>query len=118
SRDLAGIVLNAAIRDFAAIHRDNFPVYASGVTHRGPYKDGPGEINVPISLNGMIIEPGDLVLGDEDGILCIPLASAEDIYRRSKEKHELEEIQMHEIYAGTFDRSWVDETLIKNGCNI
>ena len=44
------------------------PCLAAGVTHRGPYKDGPGEINVPIAIDGMVIQPGDLILGDADGV--------------------------------------------------
>ena len=59
----AGFVINGAIRDSGVIKAGNFPVYAAGVTHRGPYKDGPGEINVPIAIDGMVIHPGDLILG-------------------------------------------------------
>ena len=63
-RGVAGFVLNGAIRDVDAFLKTNLPTFAAGVTHRGPYKDGPGEINVPISLDGMVIEPGDIVLGE------------------------------------------------------
>ena len=69
-KGVAGIVINGAIRDAASIGAGEFPVFAAGITHRGPYKDGPGEVNVPIALAGMVIEPGDLVVGDEDGLLC------------------------------------------------
>ena len=68
----------------------NFPVFAAGVTHRGPYKDGPGEINVPMALGGMVIEPGDLVLGDDDGLLCVPFAEVEAVYAAAKAKNEAE----------------------------
>ena len=78
-RSLGGIVLNGAIRDSAAIRAQDFPVFAAGVTHRGPYKDGPGEINVPIAIDGMVIEPGDLILGDDDGLLCVPFAATEAV---------------------------------------
>ena len=54
---LGGIVINGAIRDAASIAAGDFPVFAAGITHRGPYKDGPGEINVSIAINGMVIEP-------------------------------------------------------------
>src|SRR5260370_23739552 len=59
-RGVAGFVIDGAIRDSAAIDAGVFPVFAAGVTHRGPYKDGPGEINVPVAIGGMVIEPGDL----------------------------------------------------------
>ena len=70
-RRLAGMVINGAIRDAAAIRAGSFPVFAAGVTFRGPFKDGPGEINVPIAIDGMVIQPGDLMLGDEDGVVCV-----------------------------------------------
>ena len=72
SRGIAGIVIYGAIRDYDTLHAGSFPIYAAGVTHRGPYKDGPGEINVPIAIAGMVIEPGDLIVGDGDGIVCFP----------------------------------------------
>ena len=115
-RGLAGIVINGAIRDSAAIRAQDFPVFAAGVTHRGPYKDGPGEINVPVAIDGMVIAPGDLVLGDDDGILCVPLDEAEAIHAAAAAKHAAEEKQIANIRAGTHDPSWVDVTLRKLGC--
>jgi regulator of RNase E activity RraA len=115
-RDLAGIVINGAIRDSAAIRAQDFPVFAAGVTHRGPYKDGPGEINVPVAIDGMVIAPGDLVLGDDDGLLCVPFDEAEAIHAAAAAKHAAEEKQMANIVAGTHDASWVDAALRKLGC--
>ena len=63
-RGIAGMVIYGSIRDYDSIHAGRFPIFAAGVTHRGPYKDGPGEINVPIAIDGMVIEPGDLIVGD------------------------------------------------------
>ncbi len=71
TRGIAGFVIDGAIRDVDMIRAGTFPVYAAGVTHRGPYKDGPGEINVPIAIDGMVIQPGDLIVGDADGVLCV-----------------------------------------------
>ena len=76
-RGVAGFVIDGAIRDAAALSQGDFPVYARGVTHRGPYKDGPGEINVPVSIGGMVVQPGDIIIGDADGLLAIPQADAE-----------------------------------------
>ena len=73
---LAGFVINGAIRDVAWIRTSGFPVFAAGVTHRGPYKNGPGEVNHPIALSGMVIMPGDVIVGDDDGMLAVPLADA------------------------------------------
>ncbi|HBK07676.1 MAG TPA: methyltransferase [Acetobacteraceae bacterium] len=117
-RGLGGVVINGAVRDVAAIREGRFPVFAAGVTHRGPYKDGPGEINVPVAIDGMVIAPGDLVIGDDDGMLCVPRLEAETIYRAAKAKNDAEEQQMAAIKAGTSDRAWVDAALARLGCEI
>ncbi len=114
---LAGIVLNGAVRDCEEIGRGDFPLYAAGVTHRGPYKDGPGEINVPIAIDGMVIEPGDVVLGDADGLLCVPYEQAESILAATHKKMELEKQMLADIAAGKLDTAWIDATLQRIGCN-
>jgi regulator of RNase E activity RraA len=116
-RGIAGIVLDGAIRDADIIGARDFPVYAAGVTHRGPYKDGPGEINVPIALDGMVIEPGDLVLGDADGVLCIPFDDVERVLAAAHEKLALEQKTIANIEEGTHDTSWVDARLKAIGCD-
>jgi regulator of RNase E activity RraA len=117
-RQLGGIVLNGAIRDSAAIRAGTFPVFAAGVTHRGPYRDGPGEINVPIAIEGMVIHPGDLILGDGDGFVCIPRLEAGEVLVKAKAKHDAEGQQMAATRTGRSDRAWVDATLKKLGCEI
>ena len=117
-RGVAGFVLNGAIRDADAIREVNLPLFAAGVTHRGPYKDGPGEINVPIAIDGMVIEPGDLVLGDGDGVVAVPFDAAEAVLAATKAKHDAETKQMAAIEAGTNDRAWVDAALKKLGCEM
>jgi len=115
-RGLAGVVVNGAVRDLAFIRQSSFPLFAAGVTHRGPYKDGPGEINVPISIDGMVIEPGDLILGDDDGLVCVPYDEAETIYAATHKKHEGEVKQMEAILSGKVDRTWVDAALKRLAC--
>ena len=115
-RGVAGIVINGAIRDAANIGAGNFPLFAAGVSHRGPYKDGPGEVNVPIAIDGMVVEPGDLVIGDEDGLLCVPFEHIEQVYERAAAKYAAEHKQMEQIAQGTNDRSWVIEALKAKGC--
>lgn len=110
-RHVSGVIINGAIRDAAAIRAQSLPVFAAGVTHRGPYKNGPGEINVPIAIEGMLIAPGDLMLGDDDGVLSVPFDEAEVIFSAASAKHEAEQRQIANIEAGTHDVRWVDETL-------
>lgn len=115
-RGIGGFVLNGAIRDLEAFQASDMPVYALGVTHRGPYKDGPGEIGFAVSLDGMVVAPGDLVIGDADGVLAVPRAEAEAVLLRARKKQEAEERQMAATMAGTLDRSWIDRALEENAC--
>lgn len=117
-RGVAGIVINGAIRDAGSIGSGTFPMYAAGISHRGPYKDGPGEINVPIAIDGMVIEPGDLVVGDEDGLLCVPFDHVADVYDRAAAKHHAEQKQLDQIARGENDRSWVIQSLKQKGCQL
>ncbi|MFI3046306.1 hypothetical protein ALP72_03676 [Pseudomonas coronafaciens pv. coronafaciens] len=117
-RGVAGIVINGAIRDAASIGAGDFPMFAAGVSHRGPYKDGPGEINVPIAIDGMVIEAGDLVIGDDDGLLCVPYDQVAEVYDRAAAKHHVEQKQLEQIAKGENDRSWVLESLKKKGCQL
>ena len=111
ARGVAGVVINGAIRDAAYIRAQHVPVFAAGVTHRGPYKNGPGEINVPIAIGGMVIEPGDLVIGDDDGVLCVPFDQTEAVFKAATAKFDAEQRQIANIQAGTHDASWVDKQL-------
>jgi RraA family protein len=116
---IAGFVMDGAIRDVGAIRAGSFPVYAAGVTHRGPYKDGPGEINVPIAIDGMVIEPGDLIIGDDDGLLCIAYGDVEVVLKAAQAKHAAEDVALAEIRsAGSRPKPWVEETLKRIGCAV
>lgn len=92
---VAGFVIDGAIRDVAAFAAADFPCFARGVTHRGPYKTGPGEINVPVAIDGMVVMPGDIVLGDEDGVVCFDRTVAGDLLAlvRRQEAREAEALQ-------------------------
>ena len=117
-RGIAGVVVNGAIRDAGAIRIGTFPVFAAGVTHRGPYKDGPGEINVPIAIGGMVIHPGDLIIGGDDGFVSVPFAALAEVLKATQAKHNAEDKQLAEIRAGTSDRAWIDATLKRLGSEI
>ena len=117
-RGVGGMVIYGAIRDLAFVAGQSMPVYAAGVTHRGPFKDGPGEVNVPIAIEGMVIEPGDLVLGDADGMLCVPFEATVAVLALSRAKQAAEEKEVAAILARNSDRNWVDATLARLGCEV
>ena len=114
-RGVAGIVIWGAIRDSAEIAAGTYPVYAAGVTHRGPYKNGPGEIGVPIVVGGMAVNPGDIIVGDADGLVAVPQDQAERVLASAKQILEKETASMKQILAGTVDRSWVEKALREKG---
>jgi RraA family protein len=118
SRGVAGMVIDGSIRDAGALAASTFPVYARGVTHRGPYKNGPGEINVPINMGGMPVNPGDIIVGDADGLVAVPQEHAEAILASARAILTKEEGSMKQIRAGTVDRSWVDKALKEKGYKV
>jgi len=118
-RGLAGLVINGSIRDSDTIRQMSTAVYAAGVTHRGPMKSGPGEIGRAIAFDGMVIEPGDLMIGDGDGVLCIPFDEVEEVYQAAAAKHKAEDKILADLKAGgSMDRAWVDTALAQLGCKL
>ncbi|MDQ2187399.1 RraA family protein [Alcaligenaceae bacterium A4P071] len=84
ARKLAGLVIDGAIRDLNEWAEDGMPIFARAHTHRGPSKDGPGEINIPIACAGLVVMPGDLIVGDADGVIAVPLAEVDDILNKTR----------------------------------
>ena len=105
---LAGLVVDGAIRDVAEIAERVFPVYARGVNHRGPYKDGPGAINVEVTVGGMVVRPGDIVIGDQDGLCAFPPSLAKEVIAKALAQRAKEEATIKSILEGRWDRSSVD----------
>jgi regulator of RNase E activity RraA len=114
-RGFAGIVIDGAIRDAAAYREDSWPCYARGVCHRGPYKDGPGEINVPVSISGMVVHPGDIVVGDDDGVVFIRPAEARAVAAASRKKADAEAKTLDSIVRHAYDDQWIDQALNAKG---
>ena len=107
-RGIAGLVIWGAIRDSAELGAGSYPVFASAVTHRGPYKNGPGEINVPVSIGGMVVQPGDIIVGDQDGLLAFAAAEAPDLIEKALAQKKKEDQAMADIREGRWDRSFLD----------
>lgn len=117
-RGVSGFVIDGAVRDVAAFARADFPCFARSATHRGPYKEGPGEINVPVCIGGAVVHPGDLIVGDEDGLVAVPALFAEAVLALARRQFDKEESIKKEIANGTRDNSWVDEVLRSKGMAI
>jgi regulator of RNase E activity RraA len=102
TKGASGIVIDGAIRDLAEIGVDDFPCFARAVCHRGPYKHGPGQINVPVSIGGMVISPGDVVVGDADGVVAFPTAIVSELITQVAQLQRKEEDIVASIRAGTY----------------
>jgi len=106
---VAGFVIDGAIRDVAAFAEAGFACFARGITHRGPYKSGPGEINVPVSIDGMVVMPGDIIIGDEDGLVAFDRAAADDLLALVHQQEQREAKALAGIAAGQLDVSYLVE---------
>ncbi len=113
AKGIAGFVIHGAIRDLDHLKTCGFPVFASGVTHRGPYKNGPGEINYPIAINGMVIMAGDVIVGDDDGLVCLPIRDAATLAIAARKKADGEA----NTPPAEADRSWIDAKLRQLNCD-
>lgn len=109
SRGVAGFVIDGAIRDVGAIAQDDFPCFARAAIHRGPYKNGPGEIGVSIVVGGMVVNPGDFIVGDDDGVVAFSAGQAEQLLVavRAQEQREADILQSirEGRYTGAYAKS-------------
>jgi 4-hydroxy-4-methyl-2-oxoglutarate aldolase len=99
-RGVAGIVLQGLVRDSGALAAQGLPVFASGATARGPVKETLGPVQVPIQCGGVLVRPGDLVAGDDDGVVVIPREQAGAVAERIRVIHEREEQVKKALAAG------------------
>ncbi|MFJ8236177.1 RraA family protein [Ureibacillus sp. NPDC094379] len=83
---LGGIVVDGVIRDVKGIKELGFPVFCKGTTVAASGKAGVGEVNVPISCGGVSVNPGDMIVGDADGVVVIPKEREDEILKKAQEK--------------------------------
>ena len=115
ARGLSGFVIDGAIRDVAAFREHDFPCYARGNTLRGPSKMGPGEINIAVSVGSMTVRPGDLIVGDEDGVIAIPVDQLELVLQGARKQAQRGAERKEAIAAGRDARGWIDSYLEAQG---
>ena len=112
---LGGIVVDGAIRDVERITTLSFPAYSRTVSPGACDKDGPGEINVPISCGGTVVCPGDIVVGDNDGVAVIPAGDAAQVLELVAALMDRESKRIAEIKGGVLFKGEIDDTLRKHG---
>jgi regulator of RNase E activity RraA len=118
-RGIAGFIVDGLIRDLPAIRRlGDFPVFARGVTPIGPLHRGPGEINHAISCGGIVVNPGDVVVADLNGVVVVPRDISDELLARLNEKAAKESDYVTAVARGEFNNAWVDAMLEANGVEI
>ncbi|GAB7206819.1 hypothetical protein OS31_28680 [Dickeya oryzae] len=93
----------------------DFPLYATGPNPAGPFKEGPGEVNTPIAVGGVAVCPGDLIVGDADGVIVVPLGDAAALLEKAKEYAKFDAGKVEAAKNGTANRAWVKKSLDEKG---
>jgi regulator of RNase E activity RraA len=112
---LGGLVVDGAIRDVDGITSLGLPAYSRSVSPGGCDKDGPGEINVAISCGGTVVQAGDVVVGDRDGVAVVPREHAAEVIELVRALMEKERQRVAEIESGTHFKAEIDDALRKKG---
>lgn len=117
TKKIGGVVVDGYVRDLDYISTEcPFPVFARGANPNGPYKNGPGEINYPIACGGIVVNPGDVIIGDSDGLSVVPHEDAYDVAVEVEGVMIKENKIIETITAtGEFDRPWVAQQLNRIG---
>jgi regulator of RNase E activity RraA len=115
-RGIGGFVVDGPIRDLPGILKlGDFPVFARHVTPIGPLHRGPGEINHTICAGGVVVHPGDVIVGDRNGVVVVPHDSAGEILDRLRARAALESEYTAAVARGEFSNAWVDTLLADSG---
>jgi 4-hydroxy-4-methyl-2-oxoglutarate aldolase len=112
---VGALVVDGAVRDVEAIASKSFAVFSRSVSPGGCDKDGPGEINVPVACGGVVAKPGDVVVGDSDGVAVVPYEEADLVLQAVDELMERERRRVAEIRGGQVFRPDVDDLLRRKG---
>lgn len=117
-RGIQGFIVDGLIRDLPQIRELDFPVFARGETAIGPLHRGPGEINYPIALGGIVVNPGDVIVADAAGIVAAPQDIVAELIRRLKVHEAGSREYIEAVQRGEFSNAWVDDLLAEQNCEI
>lgn len=118
SLGLAGIVCDGMCRDRQGMLDTQLPIFTFGLVPSSPQKYGPGEIGSTVSCGGVVVRSGDIVLGDADGVVVVPLVDANTVVENLQAIRQKELAMIEAMHNGQFVPSWVDAALAEQGCRI
>ena len=107
-----GIVVDGVVRDVEELRASGLPIFALGANPGAAAKDGPGELNTMISCGGVGVNPGDMVVGDDDGVVVIPRARMNEAIEAARVKEMFEKQRKKEIAGGVLMPTWLDTMLV------
>jgi regulator of RNase E activity RraA len=108
---LAAFVVDGAVRDVEETCANGFPVFAAGTNPNGPTKAIGGKVNWPISVGSVAVNPGDLIIGDADGVVAVPREKAEEVVAAVQAKLDFEQQFLKDLSEGTVKNGWVSDAL-------
>jgi regulator of RNase E activity RraA len=114
-RGLAGVVMDAAVRDAIDIEEIDFPVFSVGTNPNGPTKEVGGRIGHPISCGGVTVHPGDFIVADGDGVMCVEREKVESLLGKAAEKVASEARRIEGIQEGKLSAPWLNQALVTAG---
>jgi RraA family protein len=117
-RGIQAFVIDGLIRDLPDVQEVGLPVFARGVTPIGPLHRGPGEINYPIACGGIVVNPGDIIVGDKSGLVVVRQEFAEDTLAKLYVQQKALESYVESVKRGEFSNTWVDTYLEGTECVI
>ncbi len=115
-KGIHAFIVDGLIRDLPGIQEIGMPVFAKGTTPIGPLHRGPGEINHPVSCGGIVVNPGDIIMGDKNGVVVVPKEFAEYVIERAQEQKDSLAQYVQDVKLGKFSNEWVDRSLNDSGC--
>ena len=117
ARGVRGVVVNAGVRDVAELRAMRFPAWAAAISAQGTVKQTAGAVNVPVSIGGQLIRPGDAIVADDDGVVCVPRTTAAAVLEAARQRATREAGVREELAGGALglDLHGLRDTLVANG---